>query len=109
MTTGTIKTVGNALTAFVGICALCLTLAMPNAMAAETQAKDVSTQAATKVSINKADVETLTTLKGIGESKAQAIVAYRNAHGEFKSIEQLAEVKGIGEAIINNNRDLLSL
>ena len=113
MTTGKITTVRNTLTALFGICALCLTLSMPNALAAETKSantKEVSTQqTAAKVSINKASVEDLASLYGIGEAKAQAIVAYRKANGAFKSIDQLAEVKGIGEAIINKNRDRLSL
>jgi competence protein ComEA len=61
------------------------------------------------VNINKADIALLTTLKGVGEKKAQAIIAYRNEHGPFQSIEELAEVKGIGEAIVNANREIISL
>ena len=61
------------------------------------------------VNINKADVLSLTQLKGIGEKKAQAIIAYRDEHGPFQSVEELAEVKGIGEAIVNANREMISL
>lgn len=59
-----------------------------------------------KVDINSADAATLAlALDGIGMAKAQEIVAYRELNGEFKSIEELAQVKGIGEATIAKNRD----
>lgn len=61
------------------------------------------------ININSADAAKLTLLKGVGEKKALAIIEYRNENGPFKSVEELAEVKGIGEAIINANRDLISL
>ncbi|WNO11728.1 ComEA family DNA-binding protein [Teredinibacter sp. KSP-S5-2] len=63
-----------------------------------------------KVSINKADAETLAaSLKGIGLKKAQAIVEWREANGKFTSIDQLTEVKGIGESTIKKNRALITL
>lgn len=49
------------------------------------------------VNINTANVEELSTLKGIGEKKAQAIVEYRDTNGNFKAIDELVKVKGIGE------------
>ncbi|MEN8141735.1 MAG: helix-hairpin-helix domain-containing protein [Thermodesulfobacteriota bacterium] len=49
------------------------------------------------VNINTADPATLQTLKGIGPSKAQAIVDYREAHGQFTSAAEITKVKGIGE------------
>lgn len=49
------------------------------------------------VSINAASVEELQKLPGIGPAKAQAIVAYREAHGGFRTLEELKEVSGIGE------------
>ncbi len=59
-----------------------------------------------KVDINTADAATLAlALDGVGMAKAQEIVAYRELNGEFKSIEELAQVKGIGEATIAKNRD----
>ncbi|MCQ4280980.1 helix-hairpin-helix domain-containing protein [Pseudomonas stutzeri] len=61
------------------------------------------------ININSADAETLTReLKGIGATKAKAIVAYRDAHGPFSSIDQLLEVKGIGAATLKKNRAKLS-
>lgn len=59
-----------------------------------------------KVNINKATLEELLTVSGIGESKAKAIIEYRQQNGEFKKIEDIMEVSGIGEALyekIKNN------
>lgn len=62
------------------------------------------------INLNAADAETLTReLKGIGAAKAQAIVAYREAHGPFGSVDELLEVKGIGTATLEKNRAKLSL
>jgi competence protein ComEA len=53
------------------------------------------------VDINSADAETISAeLKGIGLSKAKAIVEYRGKHGPFKSPEDLTLVKGIGDATV---------
>ncbi|VXC25655.1 Competence protein ComEA [Pseudomonas sp. 9AZ] len=63
-----------------------------------------------KVNLNTADAATLQReLLGIGEVKAQAIVAYRDEHGDFASVDELLEVKGIGEATLEKNRDKLSI
>ena len=57
------------------------------------------------VNINTADAETISTeLKGIGMSKAQAIVEYRKLHGPFKTYEDLTLVKGIGARTVEMNR-----
>lgn len=61
------------------------------------------------VNINSADAETLATLHGVGPSRAEAIVAWRDANGEFVSVDQLAEVRGIGATTIEANRDVLSV
>jgi competence protein ComEA len=61
------------------------------------------------ININTADVETLATLNGVGQTKAEAIVAYRDANGPFESAEQLTEVKGIGQATVEKNAERLSV
>lgn len=60
---------------------------------------------ATPVNINSADAVTIAkSLKGVGQKKADAIVADRAKNGPFKSAEDLKRVKGIGDAIIANNK-----
>jgi competence protein ComEA len=63
-----------------------------------------------QVDINSADAATLDrVLDGVGPSKAEAIVAHRTQHGAFRSVEELAEVKGIGLATIEQNRDRITV
>lgn len=62
-----------------------------------------------KVSINSSSKEELMTLSGIGESKANAIINYRNKNGKFNSIEDIKKVSGIGEALFNKIKDNLTL
>ena len=57
------------------------------------------------VDVNTADAETISAeLKGIGLSKAKAIVEYRKKHGPFRSADDLTLVKGIGERTVEINR-----
>lgn len=57
------------------------------------------------VNINNADAQTIAeALKGIGLKKAEAIVKYRTENGDFKSIEDLVNVPGIGEKTVENNK-----
>lgn len=56
------------------------------------------------VNINTADAETLSaTLNGIGLKKAQAIVAHREQYGQFKTLNELTDVKGIGAGTVAKN------
>lgn len=56
------------------------------------------------VNINTADAATLAgALKGVGQSRAEAIVRYREQHGQFVDIYELANVKGIGERTVEMN------
>jgi len=61
------------------------------------------------VNINTANKETLMAIKGIGDKRAEAIIAYREVHGPFKSVDQLVEVKGMGKMFIDSNRELLTV
>ena len=73
-------------------------------------ALSASAFAADKVNVNTADAATIAAaLNGVGESKAEAIVAYRQEHGPFKSPEQLAQVKGIGLKTVEKNRDMIEV
>ncbi|MEO5626855.1 MAG: helix-hairpin-helix domain-containing protein [Dokdonella sp.] len=66
------------------------------------------TLAAAQVDINSADAKTLAeTLNGVGLVKAEAIVAYRSTNGPFKTVDELAKVKGIGAKTIAANRDAI--
>ena len=58
-----------------------------------------------KVNINTADLATLETLSGVGPATAQKIIDYRNAHGKFKSIEEIKKVSGIGEKTYEKFKD----
>ena len=75
------------------------------------QQEQIETQVQTQfgVNINRADEGELTSLNGIGSSKAQAIILYREMFGDFKSVDELAKVKGIGAKTIENNRSRLQL
>lgn len=67
-------------------------------------------QFAGKVNINSASVEEIADrLIGIGPKKAEALVAYREKIGAFTSLEQLLEVKGIGEATLEKNAARIAL
>lgn len=63
----------------------------------------------TVVNINTADVKMLTSLSGIGDSKAETIVDYRNKNGNFKSIDDIMNVSGIGEALFEKIKDYITV
>ena len=72
--------------------------------------KTTSEMLVSPVNINSADAQTLAdSLKGIGLKKAQAIVHYRETFGAFAAIEELADVKGIGESTVSKNSHLITL
>ena len=106
-----------------GVLCLCTTVGSLSAVQAKT-AKPVSTPTHASVSassntgkatlsypvnINTADAATLASLPGIGQSRAQAIVSYRQDHGNFKSIEDLAGVKGISKGYVEKNKQYLTV
>ncbi len=61
------------------------------------------------VSLNRATLEQLDTLPGVGPTLAQRILAYRSSHGSFRSIDQLRQVSGIGTRTYAELRPLLTL
>ncbi len=64
--------------------------------------------AADTININTADAVTLAeSIKGVGMAKAEAIIRYREKNGPFMSVEQLAEVPGVGERTVEKNRAVL--
>lgn len=76
---------------------LCLSIVASWALAAGT------------VNINTADAEALEALNGVGPAKAQAIVEHRNQHGPFESVEGLMAVKGVGDKVLHDNAELISV
>lgn len=62
-----------------------------------------------KVNLNTADSAALQTLSGIGEAKAEAILAYREEHGGFSSIEEIMNVPGIKESTFSNIKDKIAV
>ena len=61
------------------------------------------------ININKASLEELLTLTGIGESKAKSIIEYRDTNGNFKDINELKNVSGIGDALFEKIKDKISV
>lgn len=61
------------------------------------------------ININTADKEELMSINGIGEKRAEAIITHRDQNGPFRSVDELAEVKGVGKFFIDTNRDQLTI
>ena len=59
--------------------------------------------------LNSATLEELDGLPGVGPATAQAIVTYRQQHGSFRSVDELAQVKGIGPAKLAQLKDHVSV
>ena len=86
-------------------------VAMPfmNSPVVRAQEATPALNAAT-VNINTANAQTLAaTLRGVGQSRAMEIVRYRETYGPFTSVDELAEVKGIGQSTLDTNRTLITL
>ncbi len=68
------------------------------------------TARAKTINVNTASARQLAVaLEGVGEKRAQAIVDYREKHGDFMAVEELLEVKGIGEKVLDKNRQKIVL
>ncbi|MGL4711314.1 MAG: ComEA family DNA-binding protein [Shewanella sp.] len=108
-----------ALTAFLASPVIAVeppTKAVPKMQAqAKTEANEIASDVkksmpdTAQVNINTASAEQLLVLKGIGTAKAQAIVDYRTKNGKFNTIDDLANVSGIGAKLIEQNRHLIKL
>ena len=88
------------------------TPAAPTAPAAAPASKANPTMAkpaAVKVNINTADEATLMSIKGIGKTKAKAIIDYRQKNGNFKTVDDLTKVKGIGEKSLSTFKDQVTV
>ena len=82
-----------------------MTLYVPNySEFAESQAADDG-----KVNLNLASKEELMTLPGVGESKADSIISYREEHNGFKSIEEIMDINGIKEGLFNKVKDYIKI
>jgi len=73
----------------------------------DNKGKIIETDETEKININEATMEDLISLPGIGESKANEIILYRESHGYFDTIEDILNVPGIGEAIFNRLKDMI--
>ena len=75
----------------------------------EDNSTSSSSNTNTKISLNHATKEELLTLTGIGESKANLIIEYRNQNGGFKTIEEVKNVKGIGDKMFEKIKDNITI
>lgn len=80
-----------------------------SASKSKQSAKQTKSPSAGSVSLNRASLQELEQLPGVGPALAQRILDWRQAHGGFKSIEDLLEVKGIGPKKLEKMRQGLSL
>ena len=71
--------------------------------------KNISVSKNNLVNINTADAEELATLKGIGQAMAQRIIDYREQNGAFKSIDEIKNVRGIGEKKFDAFKDKITI
>jgi len=90
------------------VLSLALLTALGLAWAGSGFAEDASPKLVGVVNINTATPEQLEWLPGIGEARAKAIVEMRKRRGGFKSVDELTEVKGIGDAAIERLRPFIS-
>ena len=74
----------------------------------QSEAEADSEQVDDRIDLNTADAALLSTLSGIGQSKAEAIIAYRQEHGGFASIEEIMNVEGIKEGTFSKIKDKIS-
>lgn len=88
-----------------------------SAMKKQDKAKEVQsvvkqtkseTQRPDTINVNRADLEQLQALKGVGVAKAKAIIVFRENNGKFTSIDQMTQVSGLGESFVEQNKSMVS-
>src|SRR5262245_51519449 len=79
------------------------------AVKAARPARVVTAPGEATVNINAADVKELMTLTGVGRKVAQRIVAYREAHGPFKKVDDVKKVEGVSDALWEKNRSRIAI
>ena len=87
---------------------LCLAAARSAAPAAKSAVEEADSKPE-PINVNTADVDTLTELPGVGHAIAQRIVEYRKEHGPFKSVDELLNVRGIGDRSLARMRDRVTV
>ncbi len=86
---------------------LCTAGLMPTSLsAAENPAVN---QAAATISLNRATAEELQALPGVGPALSERIIRYRTEHGPFRTVDQLTEVQGVGQAKLARFKDRLNV
>lgn len=73
------------------------------------EVQEMNSQETGKVNINQASAEELMTLPGIGESKAESIIRYRESSGSFQKVEDIMQIPGIKEALFEKIKDLIQI
>lgn len=75
----------------------------------ETATSEELSEEIIKININSDNIYELTSLKGIGQSKAQAIIEYRKENGDFISVDELKNVPGIGDTLYEELKDFITV
>ena len=87
----------------------CDTICKPNVIEVNNCISSNNSSSNTLININTANISELTTISGIGESKAKSIIEYRETNGKFNSIEDLKNISGIGESLFEKIKDKITV
>ena len=93
----------------IGACEGSSVIKVDNSSSNSSNTSDNSSTGNILININTASVDQLVTLSGIGESKAKAIIEYREKNGSFKTIEDIMNVSGIGESSFAKIKDYITV